>query len=753
MGGKRHPRVVAPATACQRLRMSTPSPTPRRRRSFAGLLLLLSGIAVMTGAEAGPEAPWYRRSLVGMEVGPTGAQFGHSDAADARYAAEFDGREIVRRCAAAGSEYVVVWARDGDYAYHDSKLLPKPVGLGSRDPLREAVEEGRRQGLPVIAYCVVQQGGHFLEAHPEFAMRGSDGKPLGRFCLRSGYLGTMKEILAEELAYGIAGFHIDMLDQGFGEPLGCWCDTCRREFQAEHGRPMPKGATWDEDWDRMLAFRYRTSERFEQALREHVRRLDPGVTVDFNYHGNPPFSYEVGQRPVQHAVNGDFNTGETGVWGFSALAVGLNAEFYRAATPAVPFQVAMQRGVRMYHDQTTRPLADLRWELSTLLAHGAFVTMIDKTGFEGRLDPVAYGRIGAAFREARAMRGHFGQGPVAEVGLYFSSRTRDWSGRERPAGYFQGFQGVHKALVHEHIPWGVVLDENADAATLARFPVVWLAGAAVLSDAEVELFRGYVEQGGKLVVTGTTGTLGWRGEKLEGSKLSGLIGAKLTGRLASLDNWFRFPAGAVAPLRGPIPEDWPFLVEGPAVVYEPTTARTMGELMRPSRTSRQRAGKEGTEWPMSPDAAVGPAILENRVGKGTVLTFAGSPDFATAGEHHIVETRRLIAQAVRHLHPTPRVRITAPATVEAVVSDDPATRTLRVHLLGYASPPQTTPAKDRPFVLPTPMEEAPMYRVALEFAADVRRAEAVDRSTVLKRKGRHVDATVQVVHEVIVVRY
>ena len=130
---------------------------------------------------------------------------------------------------------------------------------------------------------------------------------------------------------------------------------------------MPKGITWDEDWDRMLKFRYRSSEQFEQQLAAHIHALNPRATVDFNYHGNPPFSWEVGQRPVQHAGNGDFVTGETGVWGFSALTVGLNAEFYRAATPGKPFQVAMQRGVRMYHDQTTRPLADMRWELFTLL--------------------------------------------------------------------------------------------------------------------------------------------------------------------------------------------------------------------------------------------------------------------------------------------------------------------------------------------------------------------------------------------------
>ena len=123
---------------------------------------------------------------------------------------------------------------------------------------------------------------------------------------------------------------------------------------------------------------------------------------------------------MQHAGNADFVTGETGVWGFSALGVGLNAEFYRAATPGLPFQVAIQRGVRMYHDQTTRPLNDMRWETLTLLAHGAFVTMIDKTAFDGGLDPVAYDRMGAVLGEARSPNARISrQQPVYDIGHLF----------------------------------------------------------------------------------------------------------------------------------------------------------------------------------------------------------------------------------------------------------------------------------------------------------------------------------------------
>ena len=124
----------------------------------------------------------------------------------------------------------------------------------------------------------------------------------------------MKKILAEQLAYGVDSCTVDMMTQTFEAPYTCWCDTCRKQFQAQYHRPMPNGVTWDEDWDRMLVFRYQSSQRFEQALREHVKSVNPKATIYFNYHGFPPFSFDVGQRPVQHAGIGDFVTGETGAW-------------------------------------------------------------------------------------------------------------------------------------------------------------------------------------------------------------------------------------------------------------------------------------------------------------------------------------------------------------------------------------------------------------------------------------------------------
>jgi hypothetical protein len=710
---------------------------------------------------------WFQRSLVGLEVGPTGSQFG-GDPADTGYAAKFDGRQIARATRDCGGEYLVIWARDGDWAYYDSKLQPKCPGLGNRDVLREAVDEGRKLKLPIISYCVQQYPGDTLKQHPDWRIVGSDNKPIdGRVCYRSGYREFMKLMLSEQLAYGIDGFHLDMVDQGFGPPYGCWCDTCQKEFQAQYGRPMPKGVTWDEDWDRMLQFRYDSSDRFEKEMTAHVRQVNPKATIDFNYHGNPPFSWEVGQRPVQHAANGDFVTGETGVWGFSALTVGLNVEFYRAATPGKPVQVAMQRGVRMYHDQTTRPLNDMRWEMFNLLSHGAFVTMVDKTGFDGWLDPVAYARFGAMFQEARAKRAQFGHTPVREVGIFYSSRTRDWLGREKPAEWFLSFQGAHKAMVYEHIPWGVIHEENATLETLNQFAVVLLPNVAILSETETSLLQRYVEAGGNIIATGLSGTHDKLGQLQSKSSIESLIGASFVRKLDSTDNWVRLNSlpPTTAPLShgiehalqtGPetgMAQSIPFLVRGPAVVYRPVAATPMGELMKPHRTKLHEQKRYNEDWPLSADAPVGPAILLNAIGKGKVLTIAASPDWATASDHHIVEARKLLANAVRFLHPAPRIRMEAPATVETIVTDDPTTRTLRIHLLGYNSPPQTTPAKERPYVLPGLIEDAPMYRVVVSLDRDIKNARAFNKSTILKRHGQSVTATVNDIHEILQLRY
>ena len=157
--------------------------------------------------------------------------------------------------------------------------------------------------------------------------------------------------------------------------------------------------------------------------------------------------------------------------------------------------------------------------------------------------------------------------------------------------------------------------------------------------------------------------------------------------------------------------------------------------------------------PMSAEAAVGPAVLLHALGKGVVLTLACSPDFAAASDHHTAESRNLLGNAIRLLLPRRRVEITAPANVETVVTDDPKSRTLRIHFIAYNALPQTTPASGRPYVLPGLMEDAPLFRATIRASAPLKSVRALNRSTLLKRSGDVVDATISDVHEAVLLRY
>ena len=69
---------------------------------------------------------------------------------------------------------------------------------------------------------------------------------------------------------------------------------CRYLKPALYDQEIAIVTTLAEASPRMLEFRYATSDRFEKALTAHIKSINLRATVDFNYHGNPPFSFGSG---------------------------------------------------------------------------------------------------------------------------------------------------------------------------------------------------------------------------------------------------------------------------------------------------------------------------------------------------------------------------------------------------------------------------------------------------------------------------
>jgi hypothetical protein len=689
--------------------------------------------------------------LVGIEIGPTGA-----NDRDAVYMAEATGAKWVQALLDAKAEYGVVFMKDQNFAYYNSKLVRKCPNLGQRDLLRECLDTASDHGIPIVAYCQIQYDSAAWEAHPDWRMKGADGKEIhDRLCYNSGYFDYNRQIAAEMLNYPISGFHFDMLDFGFSPPVTCWCDHCRTAFEKEYGTQLPAGVTWDRDWDKMLQFRYDSNTRFCQGLTSFVHEVRPTASVDFNYHGYPPFSWYPGEKPVQHARNGDFVTAEGLPWVFGNYNPSLLSLFMAAAREGGPFQGVTSRSVFNYHDFTVRPTADLKWEVFTYLAHGAQCTIVDKANYDGSLDPVVYQRIGEIFGEARGKREYFGHAPLQEVGVFYSARSRDWYGREDSEKYMAAFSGAHKALVQAHIPFGMLMDENLTAARLRQFAVVYLPNAAIMNPEQVALLTAYVERGGNLIVTGLTGLADNYGGITTESGLSRLLGVRLVDtQIEYPDNYIRLPrslnGGAGSFLLPDIPPDWPMLTWGPIAIYAAAGAQAFGDLMTAVRSQDNSWSKH-----MSPGQVAGPAVFVNRSGRGKTILVPAMLDAAYIQRYRMPEHRNLIRNLIRYLNPDPEVVVDAPHSVETAIGRDPQKNRLLVHLVSFAAPPTATSA---PFdkgrqVLPPMMEEPVEYVARIRVKRGFAKVSAASpASRVETFRGSQITVSTNQIHEVITIQ-
>ncbi len=697
------------------------------------------GASVAAGSDSAkpqPGAPaWHRRCLVGIEWGPTGA-----NDKDAVYMSKARGKAIIEDMVKARSEYAVLFMKDMNFAYYDSRVCASVRTWGLRDLLRECIDEAQKHKMPVVAYCQIQYDTSSWRAHPEWRMKDPEGKDLpdSRLCYRSDYLGFIEKVAAEMMEYPIAGFHFDMLDFGFFPPVGCWCERCRTAYRAKYRGEMPPGITWDDAWDKMLEFRCDSNTEFCRKLEAFVESRRPDISVDFNYHGYPPFNWLPGERPVQHAQSGDFVTSEGLPFVFGHYNPGLLALLTRSARRDGCVQVATSRSVYDYHDFTVRPVPDLKWEVMTYLAHGAQCTVVDKANYDGTDDAVVYERLGAIFDEAQRKRELFGHAAVQEVGLYYSHRSRDWYARQDAPKYMAAVWGAHKALVQSHVTMGFLFDENLSLDALKAFPLVYLPNAAVLSDAEATLLHRYVSEGGRLLITGLSGTHDRFGQPTQRTVLEGVAGVRLERlHLEHMDNYLVLPRdlaeGEAKPLLEGIPADWPMLTWGPMAAMQTQGAAAFGRLMLAFRSQDNQWSRR-----MSPEKTAGPAVFLHRLGKGVVLTVPCAVDAAYAGDYRMPEHRKLIRNLVRLLLPDPEIRVEAPLHVEAVVTRDAPRKRVYVHFLSFSAPATSADvafANGRR-VLPPLMEEPARYRASVQLRRAATKVRAANPTTRLALDAR-----------------
>ena len=668
---------------------------------------------------------------------------------DKRILENFNAKQWIDNLIRANVDCGMFYAKDHyGNSYYPTKVGHQHKNLKGRDILGEVIKESKKKGLYTVVYLSLVWDKFVADNHPEWTMKDSKGNNIGQLfsihiCYNSGYkdyfIQQVKELLKR---YKFNGFLFDMVNHAQD---GCYCKTCKQLFKEKFGYAMPTEQTWDERWGGFLEFRYSSNQRFAEDVVAEIKKISPETSVFFNYHGHPPYSWDMGMRPFQHSRFNDYNCCETYPSEEGVIHPSRGARFLEGLGKT--FGIFIGRFNRAW-DYTTKPIPQLKWEVFTALANGAnHVSLIDQPFHDGRLDEVVYNRLSPVYKEVKEKIALFRGMPIKHVALYYSVKTRDWYGREKSDRYLISFNGAFKSLLESHLPTDIIFDETISLEKLKEYPLLFLANVAILSEEEVEIFKDYVAQGGSLVATYETGLYDEYGRARKDFALAELFGANYAGKTEFEYNYIKMGQDILG--KG-IEEENYVLVIGPGCLVR-NCAEAHGQLWV---SFFNRTHEKFFSHNMHPPfKSVGPAIIVNQYGKGRVI-YVPCRLAASYGSRYILpEHRKIMYNLVKYLVGEPPITVIAPINAEVSVREAPYGKGYIVHLIGFNAVKGL-----RGF--PRTFEEyiAPMMEEFVPYWADIKIGINFSKVKMFRRNGEiHLNGNIarvycQDVHEAVIIK-
>ncbi len=364
----------------------------------------------------------------------------------------------------------------------------------------------KREGIRVIArfdFSKVHES--IAAAHPDWLYAGDRG-PINyngqvHVCVCSPYqqehaIGILNEALSR---YPVDGVFFNMFGFHASDYSGvyhgiCRCGNCVAKFRALHGAELPaKEDPADPIARTYAAFKRGTTAelfgRIRAAIKKHSEDLPVTTWGDDGVDAYRSESNSAIDRPQPEWTypSTDNSRTATGTWPGTA-----------ASNTAVHFIDFPYRHVGVAPALTVARLA------GDLIA-GGWVDWYVIGTVEGQEDRLAFEGIRDVFafhkkHEARLT----GTDPVADVALIKPAASGD-------AGAIAEYRGLFRMLSDSHIPFDVIqdlaLDRPGTETRLTSYAAVVVPDARRLSDAGAGRLDGYATGGGRLLVTGLTGTL------------------------------------------------------------------------------------------------------------------------------------------------------------------------------------------------------------------------------------------------------
>ena len=557
-------------------------------------------------------SPW--RNLVDMHIPDWNPDFMR----------DFDPEAYADCMARAGVDTALVYAGNClGICFFPTKAGHMHAGLHGRDIFGETVAALRARGIRPVTYFNIWSRWAY-DTHPDWRIYKPDGTTTltgeggrasryGCCCLNApGYRDYVKaQITQLAQDYDTAGFWIDMC--GWHGAI-CTCGYCRARYLRETGREIPAVIDWDDPaFHGFVRARERWLYDFNAMIRRTVDTVRPGMTVAFQsafWRSGPRGGFSQSYAELSDYIAGDF-------YGNPLMYVWY-CKFLSNLSPNRPMEFMISHCQSLDDHTTTKTDAELRFSAYAALAHGASFLFIDAIDPAGTMDARLYDRMGALKKELSPLL-HIWD-PAARVVpdvCFWWNFPSLYSPRDTGRDLAQNFGPVPASLMENAartmIAAHLTYDFTTHPADVPADGVLVVSEQTVLTDGERRALTDFVENGGKLVVTGLTGTKGIGGEP---ASLAALTGVTVEGAYPE-DTCYLTPSETALPLFEEANAAYPLFYTGPApwVRVTPDTA-VLATVTRSAAHSQEihRFGSAISNPPLFPTDT--PIVTRRKVGKG-----------------------------------------------------------------------------------------------------------------------------------------
>jgi len=404
----------------------------------------------------------------------------------------------------SGAESMMFYSQDHwGHAFFPSNTAVRHPHLQG-DLFGNEVAIARKLGMSVLCYYSLQFNNQCVLSHPDWGWVNEKGEQQNLrwliTCLDSPYrqyvLGMMDEIFSryevDELFLDIFGIQFVLYHSGGRDPF-CFCKYTEETWNKEHpGDPYREGFRTREGWEQRYQWHQRRSmvDMLDEII-STARKYRPNVIISLN--GGPQdFPDEIMQKVS--FIYAEPLPCPTGIALGSILMRGWGRPYYQAG-------IFTQQGyLDTYPGSIPRVQADaliVQNARTFFVGNAPIISGLDGQGFSKRWFQVAK----ETWEDVKNVDALLtGLQPVYSTGMLYSAATgKQLDAQKRPVDFRRSNVGALETLTYAGRPVESLPEFRLTEEELKQFEALVLPEVEVLSDAQAEIIRQWVKQGGALI--------------------------------------------------------------------------------------------------------------------------------------------------------------------------------------------------------------------------------------------------------------